>query len=369
MTVTDFDHLRPPEKRRTRDRKGRRKRRGTGLNFFRSSGEREMSMVEDVEFSSYYGRPIVKAPPWGHEIAGYLFCGGLAGGSALLSLGAQLTGNELLRRNARITGLGAAVAGTAALIADLGRPERFLHMLRTIKPTSPMSLGTWILAPAATGLGIAATSEIDTMTGSKLPLGPLRKVLRAAETPAGVGAAILGAPLAAYTAVLLGDTANPTWNGARNGMANLFVSSASMAAGGMAMVTTPVSHAGPARIMAILGAAGDVVAMKAMKNGMHPVEAEPLETGHAGDLLHWAEYLTIGGGIAALFAGKNRAVAVASGLAMATASALTRFGILEAGLESTKDPKYVIEPQKARLAERRAKGIIHDSITTGPEQD
>ena len=42
--------------------------------------------------NSYYGRPIVKAPVWKHDIAAYLFTGGLAAGSALLAAGADAKG-------------------------------------------------------------------------------------------------------------------------------------------------------------------------------------------------------------------------------------------------------------------------------------
>jgi hypothetical protein len=51
-------------------------------------------------------------------------------------------------------------------------------------------------------------------------------------------------------------------------------------------------------------------------------------------------------------------------LALAAASALTRFGVFEAGLESARHPRYTIEPQKRRLAARRAAGVTGDSITT-----
>ena len=53
-----------------------------------------------------------------------------------------------------------------------------------------------------------------------------------------------------------------------------------------------------------------------------------------------------------------------SGLALLASSALTRFGVLEAGLRSAEDPRYTIEPQKARLAARRAAGVVDDAITT-----
>src|SRR5699024_8955479 len=112
------------------------------------------------------------------------------------------------------------------------------------------------------------------------------------------------------------------------------------------------------------GVVGDVAATHAMKESMHPLESEPLETGRAGAKMTWAERLAIAGGIGAVLGGGNRVIAAASGAALLTASALTRFGVLEAGLESVKDPRRVIEPQKARLAARRAAGITDDSITT-----
>jgi formate-dependent nitrite reductase membrane component NrfD len=249
-------------------------------------------------------------------------------------------------------------------VKDLGRPERFLHMLRTFKVTSPMSVGSWILSAFSAGAGAAAVAEIDRMTGKRLPLGPLRPVLQAVEGPAGVGAAFFGGPLAAYTAVLLGDTATPTWNAAHQELPFVFVSSATLASAGLAMVTTPVEEASPARKLAVLGVIGDVVATRVMEHRMDPVAAEPLHEGKAGAMLAWSERLAVAGGLGTLLAGRSRAVAAASGLALLAASALTRFGVFEAGLFSAKDPRYTIEPQKNRLAARRAAGITDDSITT-----
>lgn len=372
MTHSAFDGYRPPEPprgRRRRRRDGDRspaRRRDLGA-LGTGDGGREMPMVEDVEFSSYYGRPVVKAPPWGAPIGLYLFVGGVAGASALLGAGAALTDRPALRRNARLTALAAVAVGTPALIEDLGRPERFLHMLRVLKPTSPMSLGTWILSGFASGAGVAAAAEIDRLLGERLPLGPLRPVLRCAEGPAAAVSTVLGAPLAAYTAVLLGDTAVPTWQGARQGLPFVFVSSAALAASGIAMITTPVAQAGPARVLAVLGVAGDVLAMHRTTESMHPLEAEPLETGSAGRKLRWAERLAVAGGVATLLGGRNRWIAAAGGAALATASALTRFGVLEAGIESVKDPRRVMIPQRERLEKRRAEGITDDSIITGPE--
>jgi formate-dependent nitrite reductase membrane component NrfD len=307
---------------------------------------------------------VVKPAPWGHDIAAYLFLGGVAAGSGLLAAGAQLTGRPKLRRNARLSALAAAGLGGAALVRDLGRPERFLNMLRTVKLTSPMSVGSWILSAFSAGAGVAAAAEVDRMTGERLPLGPLRRVLRAAEGPAGLEAAAFAPPLAAYTAVLLADTATPTWNAAREELPFVFVSSASLAAAGLAMITTPVAEAGPARTLALLGVTGDLIATEVMHRRMDPVAAEPLHHGTAGRMLRCSEALAIAGGLGTLLGGRRRAVAVFSGLALMTASALTRFGVLEAGIHSAKDPRYTIEPQKRRLAARREAGVTDDSITT-----
>lgn len=321
-------------------------------------------MVPDADFTSYYGRPVVKPAPWGHEVAAYLFLGGVAGGSGLLAAGAQLTGRPKLRRNARLSALVAVGLGAVALVKDLGRPERFVNMMRTFKLTSPMSLGSWILSAFSGGIGIAAVSEVDRMTGERIPLGPLRPALRALEGPAGLEAAVFAAPLAVYTAVLLSDTATPTWNAAYKDLPFVFVSSASIAASGLAMITTPVSEAGPARNLAVIGAICDLIAARVTEHRMDPVAAEPLHEGTPGRMLEWSERLAAAGGLGALLGGRHRGVAALSGLALLAASALLRFGFFEAGKESARHPRYTIEPQKRRLAARRAAGITDDSITT-----
>jgi hypothetical protein len=150
--------------------------------------------------------------------------------------------------------------------------------------------------------------------------------LRAAEGPAGLEAAAFAPALAVYTAVLLADTATPTWNAARDELPFVFVSSASLAAGGLAMVTTPMAETGPARTLAVLGVVGNLAATTIMHRRMDPVEAEPLRQGTPGRMLRWSRALTIAGGAGALLGGRRRSLAVVSGLSLLTASALTRFG-------------------------------------------
>jgi formate-dependent nitrite reductase membrane component NrfD len=369
VTASEYDSVRPPEPagRRRRGGKGGRGSRSGGANGARpggANGAREAAMVPEAQFTSYYGRPVVKAVPWGPGIAAYLFLGGVAGGSAVLAAGAQLSERPTLRRSCRLAALGAVSVGAVALVEDLGRPERFVNMLRVIKLTSPMSLGSWILSAFSGGAAVAAAAEVDRMTGQRLPLGPLRRVLRIVEGPAGLEAAALGPLLAVYTAVLLADTSTPTWNHAHDELPFVFISSASLASAGLAMITTPAAEAAPARRLAVLGVIGDLVATQVMHRRMDPVVAETLHDGRPGTMLWLSEALAVAGGVGTLLGGRRRGVAATSGLALLAASALTRFGIFEAGIRSAQDPRYTIEPQKRRLAARRAAGVTDDSITT-----
>ena len=96
MTASEYDSVRPPEPagRRRRGGRGGRPAGADGARPGGADGAREAAMVPEAEFTSYYGRPVVKAAPWGPEIAAYLFLGGVAGGSAVLAAGAQLTGRH-----------------------------------------------------------------------------------------------------------------------------------------------------------------------------------------------------------------------------------------------------------------------------------
>src|SRR3954447_24515067 len=160
----------------------------------------ERLMVEEAKFESYYGRQIIKTPTWKTpDVPLYLFLGGLAGGSAVLAEGAALSGSRRLEHLMRGVAAGGAGVGTVFLIHDLGRPERFLNMLRVFKITSPLSVGSYILAPFATFSSAAFASQV---TGRVPFLGRL----------AGVGAAAVRPPLAGYTAGLLPHNPAAGWH-------------------------------------------------------------------------------------------------------------------------------------------------------------
>jgi len=310
-------------------------------------------MVPPAEFTSYYGRQVVKPAPWTWEIPAYMFAGGIAAGSSLLGAGADLTGREALRRSGRLTALGALGFSMAALVSDLGRPERFLNMMRTVKVTSPMSVGTWILALYGPPAGIAAAAEVAGMVLPGSTAAPLR-LLAAAGRPAGVLAGLLAPPVAAYTAVLLSDTATPSWHEAYRELPFVFCGSAAAAAGGLAAAIVPAEQAGPARRLAVGGAVAEILAEHRMERSMG-MTVEPLRTGGPGRLMRAARILTLAGAAGSLLAGRtrsrglDRAVAVASGAALLAGSAFTRFGVVRAGIASAKDPRYTVVPQRERV--------------------
>ena len=164
----------------------------------------------------------------------------------------SLAGNERLARTSLLIGAAGDLISPPLLISDLGRPERFLNMFRVFKVTSPMSVGSWILLVSGGASSTAAALEL---------VGRLPKVKAAAE----VVAALFGPPLTTYTGTLLANTAIPVWHEGRRELPWLFGASASASAGAAAAVFIETSSAGPARRLAVLGAAAELGLMETMK--------------------------------------------------------------------------------------------------------
>jgi hypothetical protein len=291
-------------------------------------------MVPEAEFGSYYGRPVLKEPAWTLEVPWYFFVGGMAGASAPLAVAARVAGNDRLARSA-VTVAGAGVAvGVPLLMSDLGRPERFHHMLRVFKPTSPMSMGSWVLAamgPAAVG---AAVSD---------RFGILPGLGRTAEVVSG----LLGPVLCTYTGVLVANTAVPVWHEAGRELPLVFAGSALASAGAAATVLTPAADAGPARRLAALGALLELGAVGAMERRLGEL-AEPYRQGPAGRYARLARGCTaVGAATVALAGARRRWAAVAGSGLLLAGSALERLAVYKAGFQSARDPKYVVKPQRA----------------------
>jgi hypothetical protein len=293
-------------------------------------------MVGKADFRSYYGRPILKRPVWTWEVPAYMFLGGIAGAAAPLAFAARLTGNEPLRKAALKIGASAILASPPLLISDLGRPERFHHMLRVLKPTSPMSVGSWILAALAPAQVGAAVAD---------QLGIFPRLARVAEG----AAAVLGPPLATYTAVLLADTAIPVWHEGGPELPFVFAAGGAASASGAICILLDPADAGPARRLAIGAGVTELAAVTAMERRLGEL-GEPYELPPARRFTQAAK-LSAGLGAAVLaLAGRRRAGAALGGALLLAGAACERVAVFKAGPISAADPKYVVKPQRERLA-------------------
>jgi Polysulphide reductase, NrfD len=308
-------------------------------------------VVPPADFRSYYGQPILKAPVWRHDIPAYLFTGGMSAGASLLAAGADATGRTRLRRSARWTSLAGIGVSTYFLVNDLGKPTRFLNMLRVVKPTSPMSMGTWILATFGPAIGAAAVSELAGALPERGLLGTTRRLLPGVGRVGGWSAAFVAPHLATYTAILLADTAVPAWHEAYRPLPFLFAGSALASSSGAALLTTPVAEAGPARRTAVLGAAMDLAAGHVVENRLG-LASEAFHEPAPRRLLQAAKGLTAAGALGAVVGRRSRLLSGLSGAALLAGSACTRFGIFSGGVVSAKDPKYTVIPQRERLVQR-----------------
>jgi formate-dependent nitrite reductase membrane component NrfD len=290
---------------------------------------------------SYYGQPVIKEPTWTWEIPCYFFTGGLSGASSVLSLSAKLFGNEELSRKALYIGAVGDAISPLLLISDLGRPERFHHMLRVFKVTSPMNVGSWVLLVNGGASNTAAVLEL---------LGILKPIKLLAEFVA----ALFGPPLATYTGVLVADTAIPVWHNARQELPWIFGASAAASAGAAACLLVHPREGGPARRLAVAGVIAEGALMQAMELRLGKV-GEVYRRGEAGKLAWAAKGLaTAGAALLATKGKRSRTAAVTGGALVCAGEVCLRWSVFKAGFQSARDPKYVVEPQRRRLAAKQA---------------
>ena len=293
-------------------------------------------MVERVEPRSYYGRPVIKPPVWKPQVPWYFFTGGLTGASSTFALAAELAGHERLARRAWAVAMLAGTASPALLITDLGRPERFLNMLRVFKITSPMSIGSWVVALSGATNGIATAARM---------LGVMPRAAAAAR----VGAGASGLPMATYTAVLIANTAVPVWHVARRELPFMFAATAGASAGASAAIATPRADARPARRLTVLGALGSQAAAVAMERRLGPL-ADSYRSGDARRYRNLARGLMLGGAVIVGTAGaRSRVAAALGGLAVLGGAAAERWSVFKAGFHSALDPRQTVAPQRARI--------------------
>lgn len=295
--------------------------------------------------TGYYGIPLLKPPQWKNEIPLYLFVGGAAGAAAVIAAIAHYTGaDRKLVRDARYIAAAGAIISPALLIADLGRPERFLGMLRVFKPQSPMSMGSWTLVGFGGAASAAAfASLLRERYGPSFPVSVIENASTAASIPFGLG-------LASYTGVLIGATAIPVWNQNVGDLPMHFAASGLNAAVGLLELFGNEKS----RALQALGLGASIFEVwEGIRiEGRTQTHLDPLKHGRSGTITRIGGVLS-GPVPAALrvfsaFAGRSRSSSLRRWAAMSSVvgSLLTRFAWIEAGRASAQDWRQPLEIER-----------------------
>ena len=292
------------------------------------------------ESTTYYGLPVVKAPPWKPFVPAYFYVGGTAGASLVVAAAASLGDPDLrpLVVRGRAVGVAGIALGSLLLVADLGQSSRFLNMLRVFRPTSPLNVGTWLLSSAGTTAGLALLSCFGGIRAQRI------------GNAVGILAGLLGAGVSTYTAVVVANTAIPVWAKGARALPILFAGSA--LSGATAVLSLTVD--GPPRRaidrLSVLGEATELAGMIAYERELGPGRvSRPLRAGRSGLLWQAAKLLGAAGLVAALVPGRSRAKTVAMAALTTASSIAVRFAVMEAGKESARDPRATFEPQRASM--------------------
>jgi Polysulphide reductase, NrfD len=291
--------------------------------------------------TGYYGIHLLKEPQWSWEVPVYFFVGGAAGASAIIPQAAQATNAKAeLVRDARTLAAIGAILSPALLISDLGRPSRFLYMLRVFKVKSAMSMGVYIV----TGFSNAAlAAKVAHAAGARFPNWPVRIV----ENLAGLTAALLGLGMASYTGVLVGATSIPVWS------QNVTTLPIHFAMSGLNSAVSALELMGhtDSRALNVLGitacaletAEGAKIELK-----REPVN-DPLKKGTSGLIVRLGGMLSgpmpLALRVLAAFSGKERARNLRryAAIASLTGSYLTRLGWVRAGHASARDYRIPLQ--------------------------
>jgi hypothetical protein len=276
--------------------------------------------------------PMIKSPVWTWEVPLYFWFGGIASGSAFVALACDLAGDERSAAVARKVALAALGPSPVLLVMDLGRPERFVNMLRIFKPRSPMSMGAWAL----TTFGNLAAGAV----GADL-LGR-RRTARAL----GAANAVVGGYLGSYTGVLLASTAVPVWARSRLFLGPIFVSTAAAtgaAACGLAL-RLPADHPTARALSRVqTGAMVAELGLSVINERRLGPLASGLARGRPGKLFKTAKWAVRAGLVSQLARRRHLASAL-----FLTAGLLFRYAWVGAGPPSARDDRVVAEMARSR---------------------
>ena len=289
--------------------------------------------------SSYHGNPVLKAPTWTWQVPLYFFVGGVAGLSAVLALVAHVAGKVELARASSWLGFAGGLLSAPLLIADLGRPARFLNMLRVFKPRSAMSLGAWTLVAFSTAAGLAVLCrELEL-------LGFGSELFVAGEWFAQTVAALTGLVLASYTSVLICITAIPVWSENRNLVPAVFLTGAlGSAAALLELIGFTISAT---QFIGIVASTVEIAIAIVIEVRGRYVD-RPIREGAVGWLIRGAAVLAGPVSLAIRVLGAHNAnLRYIAASAFAIGALMTRYAWIAAGRVSSRDPQALFRIQRA----------------------
>jgi len=292
---------------------------------------------------TYYDRPMLKKSVWSIDIPIYYFMGGAAGAALTLGAALQLISRSHVDRVRRLSatchwiGIIGSTGGAAFLIHDLGRPARFLYMMRVFRPTSPMNMGVWILsgaAPTAIATGL--------LINRKGILGKIGEVC-------GYLSGIFGAALAGYTGVLVSNTAIPVWQEGRWWIPPMFVASSAATAASVIDIATgdPIAR-NVSRAFGTVGRIAEIACAQKVERAASrvPKVGEALQRGGPGLLWKSATLLTAASLGLSLFSGRSRRRSAVAGYLGALGSLCLRLAVHYCGDASAADPRASFHSQR-----------------------
>ncbi|MFM9108047.1 MAG: NrfD/PsrC family molybdoenzyme membrane anchor subunit [Chloroflexota bacterium] len=289
--------------------------------------------------------PVIHGAHWKWLVIVYFFLGGISGAAAAIGgieRYARPRGPRRIARAARHVALLAFRPCPILLVLDLGRPSRFLNMLRVLKLRSPMSFGSWALVLFG-GVAVAASARQAAEDGL-LPGGPVRQAaLIPPEAALDAAAVVTGTAVAGYTGVLLATTAVPLWAKRPGLLGSLFVTSA-FATGAAAVALADPGRHEVSRFKQAASLA-EAAALFAWLNRLGPA-GKPLAGGALGAIVRHG---VAGAGVALPLAlnamgharsGRMaRALTVASSLLPRAGGYALRYALVVGGRASADDPE------------------------------
>lgn len=291
----------------------------------------------------YYGNPLLKPPVWTWEVPLYFFAGGVAGASASVAFATHVLGSDAaLSRAALWVAFWGAVISAPLLIADLGRPSRFLNMLRVFKIQSPMSVGAWTLALFSSAAGLAVVCQEILLRGYSFEL------LVALQWIGECLAMATGLVLLSYTSVLLGVTAIPAWSENRRLLPMHFVASALGASAGVVELAGFMTQA--TNWMSLAASLVETVIAFSIEIRRRAVD-KPLREGGSG----WA--LRMAGLIAGplplilrIFLADSHPARLVASVSFVIGALTSRYAWIAAGRASVRDPEALFELQRGAMS-------------------